>query len=203
MASARSIRSHRRWRFAARVGLLLLALTLLGSGCGKPGQGAKTDPEKGSDAKLLNLALGQELTLLDAYTLGMPRMRKGFVPAARRLRAQKQEYVSAISKAIRGLGGEAIAEPSALDPADLRTQADVLTLAYELESTALASDLDAVPRLFMEAPRTLAAALAAGHAQHLVVLRQGLGVDPAAAIPEAFDGGEVPPPGGGAPPVEG
>ena len=45
------------------------------------------------------------------------------------------------------------------------------------------------------APRTLAASLAASHAQHLVVLRQALGAEPAESVPEAFEDGEVPPPG--------
>jgi hypothetical protein len=182
--------------------LLALALlaAVLAAGCDRPGQGARTDPEKGSDAELLNLALGQELTILDVYTRGMPRIRPRFAPVARRLRAQEQEYVSAIAKALRGLGGEATATAAEIDPDGLRTEADVLGLAYELEGEALASDLDAVPRLNFDAPRTLAAALASGHGQHLVLLRRGLGSSAAESIPEAFDGGDVPPPGGAAPP---
>jgi Ferritin-like domain len=198
MARPRSTPS--RWLCATTA---LLLITLLAAGCGMRGHGAETDPDKGSDAEILNAALAEELTALDAYTRGMPKVKPGFAPAARRLRAQEQEYASAISKVIRGLGGEATATASELDFGEIRTQADVLTLAYELESEALAHDLEAAPRLFTDAPRTLAASLAAGHAQHLVVLRQGLGAEPAEAFPEAFDGGEVPPPGGNAPPGEG
>ncbi len=203
MAPARSIQSHGMWRAAGRAAFALLLIAVLAPGCGKRGHGAETDPEKGSDAEILNMALAQELTALDAYTGGMPKVRARFAPVARRLRAQEQEYVSAISKAIRGLGGEATATASELDLAKNRTQADVLTLAYELESAALATYLEAAPRLFTDAPRALVASLAAGHAQHLVVLRQGLGAAPAEAFPEAFDGGEVPPPGGDAPPGQG
>jgi len=184
----------------AAVALLLLIALLLAAGCGKPGHGAETDSEKGSDAEILNAALGRELTALEAYTDGMARIRPGFAASARRLRAQEQEFVSAIAKAIRGLGGEATAVASEIDLDELRNQRDVLTLAYELESAALASDIEAAPRLFSDAPQTLAASLASGHAQHLVILRQGLGVPAAESFPKAFDGGEVPPPGGETPP---
>jgi hypothetical protein len=175
---------------------LAVLAAILATGCGASGRGAETDPEKGSDAGILNAALTQELTVLDAYTRGMPLLRGDVRPLGRKLRAQEQEYVDAITKALRGLGGETEAEKTALDLSGVGGQADFLALVYGLESTALASDLDAAPRLFTDAPRTLAASLAAGHAQHLVVLRQGLGAGLAASVPEAFDGGEVPPPGG-------
>jgi len=66
-------------------------------------------------------------------------------------------------------------------------------------SPRLAAYVDAAPHLYTSAPRTLAVSLAAGHAQHLVVLRQGLGASLSGSIPEAFDGGQVPPPGTGGP----
>ncbi|HEX3242217.1 MAG TPA: ferritin-like domain-containing protein [Solirubrobacterales bacterium] len=184
-------------RFAT---IALLLIVVVVTGCGKPGHGAETDSQKGSDAEILNAALGQELTALEVYTEGMSRIGPRFTPAARRLRAQEQEYVSAIAKAIRGLGGRATATAVEIDLGELHNQRDVLTLAYELESAALASDIEAAPRLFSDAPRTLAASLAAGHAQHLVVIRQGLGAPLSKAFPKAFDGGEVPPPGGETPP---
>ena len=184
----------------ARSALALLLIALLVAGCGKPGHGAETDSEKGADVEVLNAALAQELTALDAYTRGMPMIGRRFAPSALRLRAQEQEFVSAVSKAIRGLGGKATATASELDLNQVHNQGDILTLAYELESAALTSDIEASSQLFSAAPKTLAASLAAGHSQHLVILRQGLGAAPAEAFPEAFDGGEVPPPGGVTPP---
>jgi len=166
------------------------------SGCGKSGRGAETDPEKGHDVEILNAALSGELTTLDAYTQGRLLLRGSQRAVGRLLRAQEQEYVDALTKAIRGLGGETEAEAEELDFSPLKTQADFLALAYELESSALASYVDAAPGLFTAAPRTLDVSLAAGHAQHLVLLRQALGASPAASAPEAFDGGEVAPPGG-------
>jgi hypothetical protein len=173
---------------------LLLLLALFPLGCGKSGHGAETDSEKGSDAAILNAALAQELTAADAYTRALPLLKGPLLALGRQLRAQEQEYVDALTKTIRGLGGEVEAEAGELDFSSVKDRAGFLTLAYDLESAALASDLEAASQLFTAAPRTLAASLAAGHAQHLVVLRQGLAAGLAASIPVAFDGGEVPPP---------
>ena len=169
----------------ATLALLLVAL-LAAAGCGKPGHGAETDSEKGADVEVLNAALAQELTALDAYTRGAPMIGRRFAPSARRLRAQEQEFVSAISKAIRGLGGEATATASELEFGQLHNQGDVLTLAYELESAALTSDIEASTKYFSAAPKTLAASLAAGHSQHLVILRQGLGAAPVRILPRGL-----------------
>jgi hypothetical protein len=186
---------------AAAVFALFFAVALgVAVGCGNSGRGAETDPEKGSDAAILNAALARELTLLDAYKRGMPLSLGSQREVVRRLRAQQGEYVNALTKAIRGLGGDTEAEAEALDPARLKDRVALLTFAYELESAALAAYVEAASRLFTAAPRTLDASLAAGHAQHLVLLRQGLGASAAASVPEGFDGGEVPPPGGSDPP---
>jgi hypothetical protein len=181
---------------AAAILALCAAATLALFGCG---QGAHTDPEKAADAAILNAALSQELTTAAAYARGLPLLRGRLRPLGRELRAQEQEYVDALTKAIRGVGGETEAEAGETDFSGVKTRAEFLTLAYELESAALAADLGAAPRLYTSAPRGLAASLASGHAQHLVLLRQALGAGPVASIPQAFDGGEVPPPGGAAP----
>ena len=179
-------------RAAASLALALAALLIALGGCGDSGHGAETDPEKGSDAEFLNGALSRELTILDAYRRAGPLLHGSQRDVGRRLLGQEQEYVDALTKAIRGLGGDTEAEAEELDFAQVKDQASFLALAYELESAALAAYIDAASRLYNAAPSTLDASLAAGHAQHLVVLRQGLGAPPAASIPEAFDGGVVP-----------
>jgi hypothetical protein len=185
---------------AATVSALALAAILVAvGGCGDSGHGAETDPEKGSDAAILNDALSRELAMLAAYTRGRALLRGPQRAVGRRLRAQEQEYADALTKAIRGLGGDTEAEPEEPDLSRVRDSAAFLALAFELESAALAFYVEAAPRLYTSAPRTLDVSLAAGHAQHLVVLRQGLGASAAASVPEAFDGGEVPPPGGSSP----
>jgi Ferritin-like domain len=182
-------------RAATVLALALAALLVAAGGCGRGGHGAETDPEKGSDAAILNGALSRELTMVDAYAAGQALLRGPQRAVGRQLRAAEQEYADALTKGIRGLGGEVEAEPEEVDLTRVKDQAGFLALAYELESAALAAYIDAAPHLYTAAPRTLDTSLAAGHAQHLVLLRQGLGASPAASVPEAFDGGEVPPPG--------
>ncbi|HEX9968318.1 MAG TPA: ferritin-like domain-containing protein [Solirubrobacterales bacterium] len=165
---------------------------LLGTGCGPSGEGAKTDPEKGADAELLNAVLGEELGLLDAYTQAMPALSPPWRVVARRFRAHQQEYVDAITKALRGLGAEVEAEPADVAPPAGEAEPDLLARLYRLEGAVLIAHLDAVPLLNTAAPRTLAASLAAGHAAHRVVLRRALGVPAAELAPEAFDSGEEP-----------
>lgn len=162
------------------------------AGCGGPsGHGAETDPEKGFDADALNTALGQELTALDLYVRAAPHLDPSARRLAVRLRSQEQEYVDAISKAIRGLGGDVEAEAEAEDGGPPSRGRGALRAALQIEGTALAYYVDSAPHLYSSAPRTLAAALAAGHAQHLVVLRQALGADLVGSIPHGFD---IPPP---------
>jgi Ferritin-like domain len=193
-----SVRSGGR-RDIGRAAAAIAAAALLVAGCGRGGHGAETDPEKGSDVATLNAFLGHELTTLAVYTRGGPLLRGSMRPVGRRLRAQEQEYVDALTKAIRGLGGTVEAEPEEVDLSGVRGQAALLAMAYGLENDALASYVDAAPRLFTAAPRTLDASLAAGHAQHLVVLRQGLGASRAASVPTAFGAEEMPPQGGSGP----
>lgn len=179
-----------RAAFFFAVAALVLAL----AGCGKSGQGAKTDPEKAADVEILNGLLAQELTLTGAYGSGLDRLRGPMLAAAAEFRGQSQAHVDALTKAIRGLGGETEAEPNETEPPGPRSPEEALTLDYEAENRALALALEAAPRLRFEAPRTLAAALAASHAQHLAILRQGLGASPAASVPQPFETGEEPPP---------
>lgn len=198
MGGIRFVGGRARRRGGSRAVLLLSAVVLLTvAGCGPSGEGAKTDPEKGADAEHLNAALGQELELLDAYTQAMPLLENQRRAVARRFRAHQQEYVDAITKALRGLGGEVEAEPADVELATDEGQTDLLGRLYRLEGGVLTYHLDAVPNLHTAAPRTLAASLAAGHAAHRVVLRRLLGLPAVELTPEAFDSAEEPLPAAG------
>jgi hypothetical protein len=191
--------SARRRRGACRAVFFCaaLALALAFAGCGKSGKGAATDPEKASDAALLNGLLARELTLIDVYAAATPALSGQVGAAAREFRGQSQAHADAVEKAIRGLGGEAEAEAEAIGPATPGSRQEALELLYDQENAALALAVEAAPRLRTEAPSTLAATLAANHAQHLVVLRQGLGAGLAAAVPAPLEIGAEPPPAEG------
>ena len=125
--------------------------------------------------------------------------RKGDVGLLRVLRAQDQEHVDALLKAIRGLGGQVdpvkvAGEREALDFRGVKTRADFLALAYELESKGVVGDLDEVARLSVAWPRSTIASIATNQAQHLVLLRQALGAGPLASVPAPFETGTTPAP---------
>jgi hypothetical protein len=178
---------------------LVLALGL--AGCGKSGKGAATDSEKAADVEVLDGLLARELTLIDAYDTAAPALDGQMLAIAQEFRGQGQAHLDAIEKTIRGLGGEAEAEAAELEAPPPKSRKEALELLYGQENLALALATEAAPHLQTAAPTTLAAALAANHAQHLVVLRQGLGAGLAAAVPVPLETGSEPPPG--APPPEG
>jgi hypothetical protein len=155
--------------------LLLTPFIVVAAGCGDSGHGAETDPEKGSDAAILNDALARELTLRDAYTEGRVLLSGRERGVGRRLRAQQGEYVDALTKAIRALGGDTEAEAEALPPGGLESEAALLALATGLEEDVLDFYVDEAAHLYTPAPRTLDAWLAAGHGGHLAMLPAGTG----------------------------
>jgi len=162
-------------RAVAFLAIALAAASFAATGCGSSGHGAETDPEKGADAEVLNAALAQELTILDAYTRGRALLRGRQRAVGRQLRAEEQEYVDAVTKSIRGLGGNVEAEAEALDFTRIKDQAGFLHFAGELEDAALDFYVDKAAQLYTAQPRTLDAWLAAGHAQHVVTLPGGKG----------------------------
>jgi len=178
-------------RAAVVFALTLSALVVVG--CGGGGHSSAAEAERAADVEVVNGALERELTAVEAFEEGFDRLRGGDLALARRLSRQDQEHVDALNKALRGLGGEVEAEAAELGAVG-RSAADALTLAYEEENAALAYCLDAERRLRTTAPRMLAASIGASHAQHLVVLRQALGISPLASVPEAFEPGDLPPP---------
>jgi hypothetical protein len=204
------------------VAATLAAVALAVAGCGGGGGGSPAESEKEADAELVDNAIARELATVDAYTHGLslpvggavsppPRcsfsiscgekeQRKEGAALLRELRAQAQEHVDALTKAIRGLGGkvdgEKIAgEREALDYTGVKSRADFLVFAYERESKGIAGDLAEVSKLFSPWPRSLLGSIAANQAQHLVLLRQALGTGPLASVPEPFEGGTTPAPG--------
>ena len=169
------------------------------AGCGEKGNPAAQD-EKAKDAEVLNVAIGQELALVDAYRHGLPLLNDPETRAiARRYLAQEQEHIDGWTKAMRGLGGQVEAEAEELDYSGVKDEAGFLLFIYELTSSQLTHFLDDVNQLSTPAPRSFAASIAANEAQHLVVFRQTLGAGLLEAVPDSFDTGEVPPPAAAAP----
>ena len=163
------------WRFPRRL-----------RDCGGGGDESPSEAEKADDIAILNTALGYELTAVDAYTHALPLLRGATLDTVRRFRAQEQEHVDAITKALRGLGGRADPEPADARARHRGTKRDNTLLTcgrrshprLRLVSAAIAEDMSAVANLTATWPRALLTSIAANEAQQLAVLRQALGAEP-------------------------
>jgi Ferritin-like domain len=178
----------------------LMAVTLAIAGCGGGGATPTTrQGEKEADLALVDTAIAREMATVDAYDHGLAMPGKADTAVLRQIRAQDQEHVDALMKAIRGFGGKVdpekvIGERDALDYRGIKGHADFLAFAYEREGLGVAGDLDEVSRLSAAWPRTLLASIATDQAQHLVLLRRTLGAGPLASVPAPFEVGTTPAP---------
>lgn len=168
--------------------LLVVAL----AGCGGKGSTTTAVPDKAADAETMNRVLSRELAAAAAYRRMLPRLHGADLAMASRFRAQEQEHVDAILKALRGLGARAEPKEEEIEAEGLRTRADVLGFLYAVESVSIEDGLRAVVDLTSQ--RALLGSIVANQAQHLVLLRRALGAGPLASIPEAFESGTAPPP---------
>jgi hypothetical protein len=184
--------NRQRRGFGRAVVFLVAVAAILASGCGRPGHGAETDSEKAADVEVLNAILAQELTTVAAYEQALPQLRGPVLAVARSFREQDQVHVDALTKGVRGMGGETDAEADELESPGPHNQAEALALAYEEENAALSEAQSGVAHLQLRAPRALASAIAASHAQHLAILRQGLGAGLTGAVPKPFESGDEP-----------
>ena len=179
---------------------LVAATTLAIAGCG--GGGATTTTRQGereADVALVDTAIAREMATVDAYEHGLALPGRSDAAVLRQFRAQDQEHVDALMKAIRGLGGQidpekVAGEREALDYKGIESRAGFLPLAYERESQGVAGDLDEVSRLSAVWPHSLLASIATDQAQHLVLLRRALGAGPLASVPAPFEVGTTPAP---------
>jgi hypothetical protein len=109
-------------------------------------------------------------------------------------RAQEEEHVDSVLKALRGLNSPAEPSPEAIDTGDLRSDRERLVFLYEVESATIDEELSAISELEASWPRSLLASIVANQAQHLTLLRQALGAGPGASVPVPFENGTAPPP---------
>jgi rubrerythrin len=183
---------------AASRALVLLATTcvlaFVLAACGSGGDTTTVAKDKAGDAETLNNVLGRELAAVRAYERTLPLLPGAVRASAEEFRAQEQEHVDAIVKALRGLGEAAEPEAEEIESEGPQTQADALGFLYEVESASVAYGLRAISHLTYPWPRSLLGSIVANQAQHLVVLRRALGANVAESIPGAFEDGTEPPP---------
>ena len=146
-----------------------------------------------SDAAILAAAIRLENTAAAAYAAVAgngaltPQLRRSATLFAH----QEAEHAAALASALRVLGVTPPAGPDAKLLAPLhraRTQKQVVTFVVGLENMIVAAYHDAFKHLRQAAVLQRIAQIVANEGQHLVVLRQTLGGDPA---PNAFETGRT------------
>ena len=180
---------------AASRALILLAAAALGlSACGSGGETTTVAKDRAGDAETLNNVLAREQAAVRAYERTLPLLHGAALASGREFRAQEQEHVDAIVKALHGLGEKTVPADEEIESEGLKTEADGLGFLYEVESASVAYGLRAISHLTYPWPRSLLGSIVANQAQHLVVLRRQLGADLGESIPRAFEDGTAPPP---------
>lgn len=178
-----------RRRFFQRSGVIVgaggTAAFLAGCGDSTTTPNVVTGPDESdeADVEILNAALDLELMAVAGYKVGAGRLRGRALEFGKKFLDHEQEHVDALSAAIEDAGGTPNRAKSSYDFPDLRTQTDVLRFAVDLEKTAIAAYIDALPKLSQRELRATAAGIITTEAEHLAVLLDALGRDPA---PDAF-----------------
>jgi Ferritin-like domain len=162
-------------RELARLGLggAVAAGALLGP------RGALAQPA--GDASVLEDLVRLEQRSVRAYTAAADGGRLGGLePVARLFAEQDQEHADGLSRALRRLG-DSPPRPSEERTALREGPRSFAELAVGLETGLVAAYQDALGTLASAELVSTAVSIVANHAQHLVVLRQALGLDPSPA----------------------
>jgi len=185
----------------------LLALLLAGlAGCGGGASGGQTtadavtdaaptpSAEQSADAERLDRVLGRQEAAIAAYGQVIPTLPPRLARMAAYFRAQEQEHVDAVLKAMRGLKSQVEPSEETIAVGDLKTDRERLEFLYAVEGATIDQELSAIAALEASWPRSLLASTVADQAQHLTLLRQALGAGPLASVPGPFEDGTFSPP---------
>ena len=188
-------------------GTTLAVLLIAGilAGCGGGGSSTATssaaaattpDPsrEESADAAILDTVLARQEAAVEAFRHVGPALPPRLAHMAAYFRAQEQEHVDAVLKALRGLNSPAEPTVEPFDTSGLKSDRERLVFLYEVESATIDEELSAISKLEASWPRSLLASTVANQAQHLGLLRQALGAGPLASVPGPFENGTAEPP---------
>ena len=169
---------------AGQAGLSAAAVALL---AGRDALAAKSDAAATSDVSILNTALGAELEAIAAYQVGAESglLQKPVLDLAVTFQDQHKAHRDLLADTVRKLGGAPVeAKPSyQFAVSGLKSQADVLGFAADLEQAAVSAYLGAVPQFEDRGLAKAAASILGDEAMHWATLRTALGLPP---VPDAF-----------------
>jgi rubrerythrin len=170
-------------RRGALGGAAALALASCGGGDPPPGDG----PQAGSGAGLLGSIVALEHAAVAAWAAIGEQLRGQARGYAGQIRERETRHVERVSELVRALGGEPpegrSREEYAASFARMRTEADALRFAGDLEEQLVRAYLDALRSLPDEEQRRTAAEIAAEEAEDLAVVHLLAG---GSAAPQPF-----------------
>ncbi|HEX8157224.1 MAG TPA: ferritin-like domain-containing protein [Solirubrobacteraceae bacterium] len=146
------------------------------------------DESDQADVEILNSALDLELLAVAAYKTGAALLKGDVLQIGKTFLEQEQEHADGLSQAITDAGGTPNRAKASYDFPKLSSQNDVLKFAVNLENTAIAAYIDALPKLSQGDLRATAAAIVTNEAEHVAVLLGALGKN---QVPDAFVTGKV------------
>ena len=141
------------------------------------------DESDQADVEILNGVLDLELLTVAAYKVGAGRLRGDRLSIVKGFLEQEQAHVDGLGGTIKDLDGTPNRAKSTYDFPVLRSEADVLRFAIDLENTAIAAYIDALPKFSDKDLRSMAGSIITNEAEHSSVLLQALGREP---VPDAF-----------------
>ncbi|MEA2190112.1 MAG: hypothetical protein QOI73_233 [Solirubrobacteraceae bacterium] len=141
------------------------------------------DESDQADVEILNSALDLELMAVAAYKAGAAHLKGAVLKVGKLFLEQEQEHADGLASAIKDAGGKPNRAKASYDFPVLRSQTDVLRFAVDLENTAIAAYIDAMPKLGQGDLRATAAAIVSCEAEHVAVLLGALGEE---QVPFAF-----------------
>jgi rubrerythrin len=174
--------TSRRYLLAGAGGALALGA------CGGAERPGRPRPGRGrADASQLNRVLAYENTAVAAYELGAQLVRARELGAWEAIADQEREHARRLTALVRDLGFRP-ARPRLPDEYErsfplLRTPADALRFASDLEERIVRAYLEALASMRDPELRRLATAIAVNEAEHMVLLSELRGEEPA---PDAF-----------------
>lgn len=179
---------HRAGVVAGAVGAPAMLVAACGDSTTTPGVVTGPDESDQADVEILNGALDLELMAVAAYKTGAGRLRGSVLDIAQTLLEQEQEHADGLMAAIKDAGGTPNRAKSSYDFPQLRSQRDVLRFAVDIENTAIAAYIDALPKLSQGDLRATAAGIITNEAEHISLLLDAMGMNP---VPEPFVTGKV------------
>ena len=146
------------------------------------------DESDQADVEILNGVLDLELMSVAAYKVGAGRLQGRMLEVVKRFLEQEQAHADGLATAITDAGGQPNRAKSSYDFPAMGSQTDVLRFAVDVENTAIAAYIDALPKLTRGDLRATAASIITNEAEHVAMLLEALGEDPA---PTAFVTGKA------------